>query len=101
MPQTLGILVNTDLHLEHVIGLVKAARESGRNVKAFFTHRGVRLLLEPDFMQAAELAEVSACRVSLQKNGIDPDGSGLPAADIADQSRHADLLEDCDRYVVL
>jgi len=39
----LGIIVTSDRHPEHVVGLVRAARERGHEVRTFVTDEGVWL----------------------------------------------------------
>jgi hypothetical protein len=45
----LGIFVNTDRHLEHVVGLVKAALSKGHEVTMFNMDDGTKLLGTPEF----------------------------------------------------
>lgn len=103
MAATLGILVNSDRHLDHLIGLARAARKKGVRLIVFFTHRGVLLTRDERFSELDGLAEMSLCRKSfleyhLEKNGPVP---GIPPAHFLNQFAHADLIERSDRYIVL
>ena len=99
----LAILAATGQNFRHILGLSHAANGRGIEVHIFMTGRGVRHALEPDFQQLLDVARVSFCRVSLVDQGIDPDNDlpGVDPRNITNQSRHADLLDLCDRYLVL
>jgi hypothetical protein len=99
----IAILAATGQNFQHILGLARAARDRGVDIHIFMTGRGVRHALDPDFKQLLDLARVSFCRVSLLDQGIDPDRDlpGVDPRNITNQSRHADLLDICDRYLVL
>jgi predicted peroxiredoxin len=99
----IAILAATGRNFKHILGLARAAKSRGVDMHIFMTGRGVRLSQEPEFKQLLDLAQVGFCRVSLLDQGIDPDRA-LPDVDprnITNQSRHADLLDLCDKYLVL
>lgn len=99
----LGILVSTDRHLDHLIGLVRAARDKEIEVSIFFTNRGVFLTRESRFSELEGLARMSLCKVSFEKFGLDKSRGipGITVKDFAAQSRHTDLIESSDRYICL
>lgn len=103
MSEALGIFVSTDRHLDHIIGLAKAAHNRGKQVIIFFTHRGVLLTQDPKFGQLAAVAEMSLCRKSFEAFGLDTSCplAGLPPDSFSNQSRHADLIARATRYVAL
>ncbi|MEW6263725.1 MAG: DsrE family protein [Thermodesulfobacteriota bacterium] len=100
---TLGLLVSTDRCADHLIGLVKAAAAKGIKSLIFFTHRGVRLVMDPRLQELVGLAEMSFCRISLEAYGLktDPPLPGLSGKSVSNQSGHARLIERCDRYLAL
>lgn len=100
---SLAILAATGRNFKHILGLARAAQNRGVDVHIFMTGRGARHTLDPDFKELLDLAQVSFCRVSLLDQGIDPDRDlpGVDPKDITNQSRHADLLDLCDKYLVL
>jgi len=102
-PGTLGILVPTDRYLPQLIGLVRAAGKKGVAVLVFFTGPGVLLTQDPRFGELDGLAEMYACKVSMESYGLDLSRTipGLPAENIASQSKHADLIYYADRFIVL
>lgn len=59
----IGILVNTDLRLDDVVGITRAAAGKGHSVDIFAMDEGVRLLCEPDFwgLCALEGVHMSYC----------------------------------------
>ena len=103
MAETLGILVNSDGCLDHLVGLTQAAARKGLAVIIFLTHRGVLLTRQEKFAMLDGLAEISLCRTSFEAHGLD-DGRpvpGVPPQNFINQSGHAHLVERADRYVVL
>jgi peroxiredoxin family protein len=102
MATSLGILIASDRHFPHVLGLARAASKRGVAVRIFLTHKGVRLVKEPDLPELASLARIDLCRHSLEAEGLDPEAAAavLGAEAISTQARHADLIYECDRYLV-
>ncbi len=104
MPETLGICVATKNSIAHVIGLAKAAKAAGKEVKVFFTGEGVHLTQDPRFSELLVLGQgnVGVCEVSYIANGYK--GKALPGMrdkDFVTQGRNAEMVEECERYVVL
>ncbi len=71
----LGILVNTDKHLEALLGLTTKAVDRGHEVVIFVMDDGTLLLKEKKFLGLAELEDVtmSVCEHSAQGYGVDSD----------------------------
>ncbi len=111
MTETLGICVVTKSEMAHVFGLTKAARAAGKEVKIFFTGEGVHLTQDPRFSELLEAARagssvthghVAVCEVSYIANGFKGKPvPGLRDKDFVTQGRNAEMVEDCQRYVVL
>ena len=104
MADTLGILVSSEKHLDYVIGLTEAAHAKGKEVQIFFTGRAVLLTVEPDFKKLVGKAKLSVCDVSFRANGLhgrEDEVPGVGFKDFATQARHAEMVENVDRYVVL
>lgn len=103
MADLLGIFVTTDKHLDHLINIASAARAKGKEVLIFFSHKGVLLTQAPKFKELEPLAEMSLCNVSFEFFELDKSVPlpGIPEKNFGTQSRHADLIERCDRYLVL
>ncbi|MCG6923323.1 MAG: DsrE family protein [Acidobacteria bacterium] len=102
MPERLGICVASEAHLQHTIGLAKAARATGRSVEIFFTGEGVRLTQDPRFSELLDTGRVSVCEVSYIANGLrGRPVEGLVDKDFVTQGRNAEMVDECDRYVIL
>ncbi len=102
MPEKLGICVADKAHLRHVIGLTRAAKAAGRGVEVFFTGEGVLLTQDPRFSELIGVARVTVCEVSYIANGLrGKPVEGLVDKDFVTQGRNAEMVEECDRYVVL
>ncbi|MDM8548631.1 hypothetical protein QUF72_01085 [Desulfobacterales bacterium HSG2] len=102
MAEKLGIFVSSDQHLRHLIGISKAAKKAGKDVVIFFTHKGVLLTQDPDFSELAGYARYSVCNVNFEGFGFK--GKQVPGMDetgFATQARHGEMIEECDRYLVL
>ncbi len=100
MAETLGILVGTDKHLDHVISLADAAQTKGKDVEIFFSGQGVMLTQSADFEKLVGKAKLSVCDVSFRANGLQGDVPGVGFKDFATQARNAEMIGSVDRYVV-
>ena len=102
MAKSLGIFVTNPDNMHHVMGVVKAAKEKGAQVKVFFTWTGTLNAKHEDFPALCELADdVSICADSYKKQGYDVDDipAGLTAKEMATQAQHGIIIEDYDCYL--
>ncbi len=97
---TLGILVSSDKYMDYVVNLTNAAYAKGKDVRIFFTGDGVMLTQSPKFEKLVGKAEISVCDVSFRAKGLKGDVPGLGFKDFATQARNAEMLAECERYVV-
>lgn len=100
MADKLGILVSSDRYLPHVVNLTDAAHNKGKEVYVFFTGKGVRLTQEPDFQKLIGKAKLALCEVSYRAQGLEGDVPGLGFKDFASQLKNAEMVKNCDGYVV-
>jgi len=100
MLESLGILVCSDRHFEKVLNLCEAAGKKGVKVRIFLTHRGVLLTQDQRFRRIAALASISLCLVSFESHGLKCPVPGLTDKAFGSQARHAELIEECERYLV-
>lgn len=101
MSRSLGIFVSSDQHLGKIIKLCRTAKEKGIKVTLFFTHRGTLLTQDPEFKELEGTAEIALCKVSLEKYGITKTHiPGIGEKGYATQAKHAEIIEECDRYIV-
>jgi len=101
MAKTLGIFVSTDKHLDYVIGLTGAAHAKGIEVQIFFSGNGVLLTQFSELSNLVGKARMALCDVSFRALGLKGDVPGFGFKDFATQAKNAEMIKDCDRYVVL
>ncbi len=101
MAEKLGIFVSSDEHLDHLIGLSRAAKKAGKEVTVFLTNRGVLLTQNPGFTEMEGLAHVSLCNVNFEAFKLQKPIPVVADKDFATQMRHAEMIAECDRYIVL
>ena len=100
MTDKLCILVSSEKHLDYVINLTCAAYEKGKDVRIFFTGKGVRLTRDQDFQKLIGKAKLSLCEVSYRALGLKGDVPGLGFKNFATQAKNAGMVKACDGYVV-
>ena len=100
MAKSLGIFVSSDQHLDKIINLCKAAKNKDVEVTIFFTHLGTLLTQDSRFGELQGLAGMTLCKVAFESLGLKPPVHGIGEKDFATQARHAEVIEECDRYVV-
>ena len=105
MSKSLGIFVTNPDQFKHVMGITKAAKAKGSNVKVFFswdaTHNAKQ---EAGFAELCNIADdVSICVDSYKNMGYDIDDipEGLEANKMATQAQHGIIIEDYDCYLSL
>jgi hypothetical protein len=101
MRKSLGVFVSSNNHLDKLIKLCKAAKKKGIDTTIFFTHLGILLTQDSRFSELEGLAKMALCKVTFENHGLKPPASGIGEKDYVTQARHAEIIEDCDRYVVL
>ena len=82
-----------------LIRFCRAADRKGVEVRLFFSHMGVLLTLDPMFSELAGY-ELSVCKVGFDAHGLKQDIPALDENDYRTQAMNAELIMDCDRYVV-
>lgn len=91
----LGILLNSDKHLEDVLGLIKAAKAAGHEVTMFAMDDGT-LLVENICKQAGDNAEIAYCDHSAEPRGV----KDVEGATKGSQYQNAIMVHDSDKVVV-
>lgn len=98
----LGILVNTDRHLEAIIGMTRAASAKGNKVILFAMDAGTRLITDPAYLALCELPGVSLsfCHESAVRAGVSVDA--VPeVVTSGSQLQNAMMVQQADRLIVL
>ncbi len=95
----LGIYVTSDLHMDKLSKLVKAAHAKDVEVTVFFTHVGACLTCDPQTAELAKIAKLSVCNVGFEDNKLNKENSCILESDYATQARHGEMIDEVDRYV--
>jgi predicted peroxiredoxin len=98
----LGILVNTDRHLGHIVGIAKAALAKGHEVIMFAMGDGTRLLGTPEFTEFCRTAGVSTSFCEYNAQGLGVPTTGLPPEVVGGSQYHnATMNHNADRVIIL
>lgn len=98
----LAILVNSAAHLQHVVGLTRAAASKGHAVSLFTMDEGVGLLEDPAYAGLCRLDGVTLglCEHSAKGYGLPIEG--LPREIVrGSQYQNAVMTHHADRVIVL
>lgn len=98
----LGILVNTDKHLEHIRGITAAATAKNHEVVIFAMDDGVRLLDEKSFtdLGGRKGVSLSFCSHSAREQGVETEGRPEGTA-VGSQLNNAMMARAVDRMINL
>lgn len=98
----LGILINTDRHLQHVIGIARAASAKGHEVSLFAMDEGTRLFQQTDFHRLCEVENLtmSLCNHSAAECGVDTSVITKEIV-VGSQFNNAMMNNQSDRVIVL
>lgn len=98
----LGILVNTDLHMEDIIGLTRAFSSHAHEVLIFAMDEGTRLLEQRPFTDLSRLNGVvmSYCDHSAQRLKVNVEGLSQEIT-CGSQYNNAVMMHNADRVIVL
>jgi sulfur relay (sulfurtransferase) complex TusBCD TusD component (DsrE family) len=95
----LGILVNTDKNMQHLLGLCKAAKRAGVEVSIFVMDDGTHLIKKKSFKKLSdEGMSIAMCDHSYKEKGYT---EKLKKIKHGSQFDHAVIAHECDRYIVL
>jgi hypothetical protein len=88
--------------MAHLLGLARAASRVGTDTEVFLTGEGVHLTQDTRFPELLDVARVGVCEVSYHAYGYKGvEVPGLVYKDFVTQGRNAEMVEECDRYLVL
>lgn len=98
----LGMLVNTDRHLAHILGLAAAATAKNHEVVIFAMDEGVRLLDDGAFadLGARQGVSISFCSHSAREKGVATEGRP-EGVTVGSQLNNAMMVQAVDRMIVL
>ena len=98
----LGILVNTDKHLDDIMGITKSALTKGHEVTIFNMDAGTKLLGDSSFHELCKTEGVtmSFCDHSAKREEISSEG--IPGEIVCgSQFDNANMNHDSDKMIVL
>ena len=97
--EMLGIMITKYENLEHIGGVVKAARAAGHPVTIFMTDEGVKFSRDPKFLELLEDGgvEISVCAHSCERTGIPEKSEGIS---YGSQYNNAGMLHDSTRVLI-
>jgi len=95
----LGIMVTKYANLDHITGVVKAARKAGHPVQIFMTDEGVKFTRDAKFLELLKVdgVELSCCDHSCEHQGVKEKTEGIT---YGSQYNNAGMLHDSDRVLV-
>lgn len=98
----LGILVNTDRHPDHIVGITRAALSRGHDVTLFIMDDGTKLLNHPGLCSLSRLpgVQMSFCRLSARRLEVETVGVSCDFTD-GSQYNNAQMVHQADRVIVL
>jgi len=86
----------------HVLGLAQAARKQDIEVDIFLTGEGIHLTQDPRFPDLLAVGRVGICETSYLSAGLSKEAlKGISDKDFVTQLRNADMVENCDRFLIL
>lgn len=100
MAETLGILVTSDQHLNYVVNLTETAYNKGKGIKIFLTGKAVMLIESSQFKRLIGKASLSICEWSFLSRGLNGQIPGIDPGIFETQAKYAEIIKDCDRFVV-
>jgi hypothetical protein len=94
----LGILVTKHENLEHIAGIVRAARKAGHPVRMFLNDEGVRFSRDSGFLELLALGvDVAVCDHFRELLGIEGKSPGVT---YGSQYDNAVMQHECERVLV-
>lgn len=106
-PNKLGIFVTSPQHMQHILGITRAAVKAGKKVKIFFTFKAIHLTKNPNFPELAQLCgleDIAICADSYICEGFDNVADvplGLTDKQMRTQAFHGAILDECAKYIVM
>ncbi|MGI6656744.1 MAG: hypothetical protein ACOX5Z_07990 [Desulfobulbus sp.] len=106
-PNKLGIFVTSPQHMQHVMGIARAAVKAGKKVKIFFTYKAIHLTKNPLFIELTKMCDpddIAICADSYVCEGFDnvtDIPNGLTEKQMRTQAFHGAILDECGKYIVM
>jgi len=97
--ERLGIMITKYENLQHIAGIVKAARAAGHPVTIFITDEGVKFSKDAGFLELLKVdgVEIAVCDHSCEHLGIQGRTEGIS---YGSQYNNAGMMHDSTRVLV-
>lgn len=97
--EMLGIMITKHENLEHIAGVVKAARAAGHPVMIFMTDEGVKFSKDPTFLELLKVdgVEIAVCDHSCEQVGLHGRTEGIT---YGSQYNNAGMMHDSTRVLI-
>ena len=97
--EMLGMMITKYENFDHIAGIVKATRATGKSVMIFMTDEGVRFTTDPKFLDLTKIdgVEFSCCDHSCELLGIHEKSDSIS---YGSQYNNAGMLHDSTRVLV-
>jgi len=98
----LGLLITSENHLSHIIGLAQAASAKGHEVILFCMDKGTKLIEKSEFTDLCKVDNVliSLCRHSAEEHGVETDNLSKDIV-CGSQFNNAMMNHEADKVLVL
>jgi len=98
----LGIIVTTDKHLDHILGIARSALSKGHEVLIFNMDEGVKLLDNPSFTALCNENGLTMSFCDYSTKTVEMSTEGIPG-EIAcgSQFDNANINHDSDKVIIL
>jgi predicted peroxiredoxin len=98
----LGILVNTESHMNDIIGIARAATERGHDVVIFTMDRGTKLFKNPEYADLCNLKGVKMSFCDHNAKMFEAQTEGISDEIVCgSQFDNAAMHHECDKVIVL
>jgi predicted peroxiredoxin len=98
----LGIVITTDKHLDHILGITRSALAKGHEVNIFNMDEGVKLLENSSFTALCKEKGITMCFCDYSTKTVEISTEGVPG-EIAcgSQFDNANMNHDSDKVIIL
>ncbi len=98
----LGILINTDKHLDTIVGLANSALSKGHEITIFLMDVGTKLIVESSLKALCGKDGVTMSFCDHSAKNTETSTEGIPGdMGCGSQFDNANMNHDCDKVIVL
>jgi len=98
----LGIIVTTDTHLNHILGITRAALSKGHEVNIFNMDEGVKLLENSSFTELCNERGITMSFCDYSTKTVEISTEGIPGEiSCGSQFDNANINHNSDKVIIL